>query len=191
MMLAKITAWIPVATLIVMIVSICLTLNPQFHFVGPNAPNLKAAPPLPHNVLKPILMPAPRRPSPDSEPEDGDTPTNVSVANSGRIGALLQWVEFIPEEWVRPVGMHYTAHREVETIPIVFRMFGLPSRFSTLRYDLTVPMLIIGDDEWTVLRVSFIWPECAGKMLRGHLVAHFANAADLRVEDVVLNMLRP
>jgi hypothetical protein len=190
-MLAKITAWIPVATLIVMMVSVFLTLNPQFHFVGPNAPLLSLAPPVPHNVLKPILVPAPRRSSPDREPEDSDIPTNVSVTNSGRIGALLEWVEFIPEEWVRPVGMHYVAHREVETIPIVFRMSGRPSRFGRQRYDLPVPMMIIGDDEWTVLRVSFIWPECTGQMLRGHLVAHFANAADLDVDDVVLNMLRP
>jgi hypothetical protein len=190
-MLAKITAWIPVASLVVMVTSVFLTLNPQFHFVGPNAPNLSLAAPVPHNALKPILVPAPRRASPDREPEDGDAPTNVSVTNSGRIGALLQWVEFIPEEWVKPVGMHLVAHREVETIPIVFRMYGLPSRFSTQRYDLPVPTMIIGDDEWTVLRVSFVWPECAGRMLRGHLVAHFANAADLLVEDVVLNMLRP
>jgi hypothetical protein len=190
-MLARITAWIPVATLFVMIVSVFLTLNPQFHFVGPNGPNLSLAAPVPHNALKPILVPAPRRSSPDREPEEGDAPTNVSVTNSGRIGALLQWVEFIPEEWVRPVGMHLVAHHEVATIPIVFRMSGLPTRFGRLRYDLPVPMAILGDDEWTVLRVSFIWPECAGKMLRGHLVAHFANTADLQVEDVVLNMLRP
>ena len=175
-MLAKITAWIPVATLFVMIVSVFLTLNPQFHFVGPNAPNLKVAPPLPHNVLKPILMPAPRRPSPDSEPEDDDTPTNVSITNSGRIGVCYSGWNSFPRN--RPSGRWACttrAHREAQTIPIVFRM-SVSHRGSAHSDTIShVPMLIIGDDEWTVFaRLRPFWPECAGQMLRGHLVGPFA-----------------
>jgi hypothetical protein len=188
--MVKSNQWIPVAAVLIAAIGVLVAVNAQFHLVGANDdPVVKAAKPLPHDARKPILIPLPIT-TPDTEPEGSNSPTNVSLTNQRRIDALLQWVEFDPEKWVEAAGPYPTAHREVETIPIVFKMSGRPQSVGTQRYDLPVPMTVSGADEWSVLRVSFVWPEYAGKMLRGNLVAHFANATDLHVDNVVLNMLR-
>lgn len=189
----KSTAWIPLAGLFVGLCTLALTADGRFDLFGAKPPKIEVARPVPHNVEKPALTPIPELfpKLPDREPDGADLPTRVPLSNHGRNAALVQWAEFVPETWVEPKRLNYTAiHVAPDLIPIVFRVSGVKNEISNLRCDLPTPMLVNGDDEFTVLEVSLVWPEYAGRMLRGHLVVNFANAKPTVVENVVLNTLR-
>jgi len=191
--MSKSTAWIPLVGLFVGLCTLALTADVRFDLFGAKPPKIEVSPPIPHNTQKPVLTPIPELfpKSPDREPDGSDSPTNVSLSNHGRNAALVQWAEFVPETWVEPKRLSFTAiHVAPDLIPIVFRVSGIKDEIGNLRCNLPTPMLVNGDDEFTVLQVSLVWPEYTGRMLRGHLVVNFANAKPTIVENVVLNTLR-